>query len=102
MIVLRSSHGPILSVNDLHMYKPLDCCRKLLQVLAFQEKKIYIYTVYYKKFEQSFPQKCKPGLWMLEVSKLSVLAVGASKVPSIKTPALRLIHLLKSHRRIKT
>ena len=74
---------------------------KLLQVLAFQEKK-YIYTVYYKKFEQSFPQKCKPGLWMLEVSKLSVLAVGASKVPSIKTPALRLIHLLKSHRRIKT
>ena len=38
---------------------------------------------------------------MLEFSKLSVLAVGASKVPSIKTPALRLIHL-KSHRPIKT
>ena len=84
------------------MYKPLGCCRKLLQVLAFQEKYIYIYTVYYKKFEQSFPQKCKPGLWMLDVFKLSVLAVGASKVPSIKTPALRLIHLLKSHRPIKT
>ena len=39
---------------------------------------------------------------MLDVFKLSVLAVGASKVPSIKTPALRLIHLLKSHRPIKT
>ena len=49
-IVLRSSHGPISSVDDLHMHKPLGCCRKLLQVLAVQR-------VDHNKFEESFLQK---------------------------------------------
>ena len=66
------------------------------------KKYVYVYIYITRSLNKAVLRKCKPGLWMLDVFKLSVLAAGASKVPSIKTQALRLIHLLKGLRPIKS
>ena len=79
---------------------PLTCCRKLLQVLAFQR-------IDQNKFEQSLSQKM--STWIVEVgcflasctSWNQELCHGRLKSASTKTQALRRIHLIGCVQSIK-